>query len=57
MTNRDYSKEYKARKDRQKRVYADIDKHKAAAFAAILAANGQTLAAWLNAEIDKVIGL
>ena len=57
MTSRDYSKEYKARKDRQKRVYADIDKDKAAAFAAVLAEKGQTLAAWLNNEIDKVIGL
>jgi hypothetical protein len=51
--SRDFSKEYQARKERQKRVYADIDKDKAAAFAAHLAENGQTLAAWLNAAIDK----
>lgn len=57
MTSRDYSKEYKSRKERQKRLYADIDKDKAAAFSAALAAKGQTLAAWLNTEIDKVIGL
>lgn len=57
MKNRDYRQEYKARKERQKRLYADIDKDKAAAFAAALANKGQTLAGWLNAEIDKVIGL
>lgn len=57
MKSRDYSKEYKDRKDRQKRLYADIDKDKAAAFVAALANKGQTLAGWLNAEIEKVIGL
>lgn len=57
MTNRDYKKEYQARKERQKRLYADIDKDKAAAFLAVLAENGQSLAAWLNAEIDKALGL
>jgi hypothetical protein len=57
MKSRDYIKEYKARKARKKRVYADIDKEKAAAFAAVLAEKNLSLAAWLNTEIDKVIGL
>lgn len=56
MKSRDYSREYKALKQRRKRVYADIDKDKAAAFSAVLAAKGQTLAAWLNNEMDKALG-
>lgn len=54
---RDFSAEYRARKAKQKRVYADIDRAKAEALALHLAAKGQTLAAWLNKHIDEAIGL
>ena len=50
---RDYSREHQLRKQRAKRLYADLDKRKAAALQAKLFARGVTFAAWLNRQIDK----
>jgi hypothetical protein len=52
---RDYKKEHASRKARKKRLLADIELNKAAAFLAALDAQGQTLTQWLNYMIDKEI--
>jgi hypothetical protein len=52
---RDYKKEHESRKANKKRLLADIERKKAAAFLAVLEAQGQTLTQWLNYMIDKEI--
>jgi hypothetical protein len=52
---RDYKKEHESRKANKKRLLADIERNKAAAFLAVLEAQGQTLTQWLNYMIDKEI--
>jgi hypothetical protein len=52
---RDYTKEYRKRKESIKRVYADINKNKAARLATELNRQGITYAAWLNKQIDNYL--
>lgn len=53
---RDYKAEHESRKAYKKRLLADIESKKAAAFLAELEKRGQSFAAWLNVTIEKEMG-
>jgi hypothetical protein len=53
--DRDYRKEHESRKAKKRRLLADIEQTKAAAFLAALDKQGQTLTQWLNYMIDREI--
>lgn len=51
--NRDYKKEHERRKERHKRLIADIDKNKVESFQTLLKGQDMTYTAWLITMIDK----
>jgi hypothetical protein len=53
---RDYKTEHQARKAAKKRLLAEIDVTKAAAFLAELEKRGLCFSAWLNLQIDREMG-
>jgi hypothetical protein len=50
---RDYSKEHKTRAETKKRLRAEIDKEKAAAFLAEIKKRGLSFTEWMNQQIDN----
>jgi hypothetical protein len=55
-TERDYSHEHKVRKERKKRIHADIDRYQIDKFREFLKNNNVTFTTWLVNKMNEEIG-